>query len=234
MLIGWWSWRGIKVNIMGSLTETLQQHKIPIIIPILFLASVTIAAFIAPIQILLAISIAELAYLAISIGGIGRFLHITISPLAVFVVPFLLLSTAIQILVGDIDTAILMVSTARVVVLYLTAVLSIRMLSIGRVIRDLSRFSPVMALYIAIGIRMLTLGLYILNEIKGVYSINIAPRCSSLRFRVSYTILLTKAITRIFILTVLDIGESIYSRYNRYIYGKPKVVVALSKYPHQK
>lgn len=198
-----------------STTKALhkRQHKVPTAIPIILLASTTLVVFIAPLQLLLAILTAELIYLATSVGSVKKLLQTTILPMTIFIAPLFLLSATIQVVVGGIDVSILLLSSVRMALLYLTAALFTRMLSMAKLVRDLSKLSPTMALSIAIGIRMLTIGLYILNEVKHVYSTNMATKCSSFKCRVEYVTVLAKAITRIFIHTVLDIGESIYSRY---------------------
>ncbi|MEM2698123.1 MAG: hypothetical protein QXF17_02250 [Ignisphaera sp.] len=205
-----------QMAVASSTAEALYRHRreVPTALPILLLALATVAAFIAPLQLLLALVAMELTYLAISMGGIRRLLQTAVQPMAVLIAPFLLLSAVIQAVVSGIDISILTLSAVRVALLYLTAIVSIRMLSMARLVRDMSRVSPLMALSIAVGIRMLTIGLYTLNEVKAIYSTNIATKCSHFKCRVEYTTLLAKAITRVFIYTVLDVGESIYSRYS--------------------
>lgn len=210
--------------VMNSVVKAIQKYRYeaPTAIPILLLALATITVFIAPLQLLLALLTIEFIYL-IHMDGVKKFLQTAIPPMAVFIAPFLLLSAAIQIVVNSgIDVSILMLFMARVMLLYLSTILSIRMLSIGKLMRDLSKLSPVMALSIAIGIRMFTIGLHTLNEVKAIYSVNIGTKCSRFRCRVEYITLLAKAITRIFIYTVLNVGESIYSRYSRMWMAKQK------------
>lgn len=200
------------MSMSNSSSEAMQQRGVPTALPLALLALGAMVVFTAPLYLLLALLTAELIYLAI--GGARGLLNVAV-PIATFAAPLLLLSATMQVIVGGIDVAVLVVSMVRIAVLSLTAALSIKMLSIGRLIKDLSRFSPSMALSIAMGVRMLTLGLYVLHEVRGVYSINVAARCSSPRFRVGYIMLLANAVTRILILTALDIGESIYARYLR-------------------
>lgn len=199
-----------------SATKALYKHhhKVPTALPIILLALTTLVVFIAPLQLLLALLTIELTYLATSVGSVKKLLQTIILPMTIFIAPLSLLSATIQVVVGGIDVSILVLSTVRMALLYLTTVLFTRMLSMAKLVRDLSKLSPAMALSIAIGIRMLTIGLYTLNEVKHIYGTNMATRCSSFKCRVEYVTLLAKAITRIFIYTVLDIGESIYSRYS--------------------
>lgn len=184
--------------------------EIPALLPLALMVLGALAVYMAPPHLLLAILAVELVYTAV--GGVDRLSRVAV-PMAVFIAPILLVSAAMQILVGGLDVAVLVLSMLRIAVLYLTTVVCVRMLSIGRLVRDLSRFSPSIALPIAVSIRMLSLGLYALDEVRGVYRVNLASMCSSFRCRVGYTLLLAKAITRILILTALDMGESIYARH---------------------
>ncbi|MEM5822164.1 MAG: hypothetical protein QXH34_03730, partial [Ignisphaera sp.] len=95
--------------VASSAVEALYRHRreVPTALPILLLALATVAAFIAPLQLLLALVAMELTYLAISMGGIRRLLQTAVQPMAVLIAPFLLLSAVIQAVVSGIDISIL-------------------------------------------------------------------------------------------------------------------------------
>lgn len=131
--------------------------------------------------------------------------------LTTFIVPYIILGLSIQVVLGVLDLETLYVYVARISVIYIISLTTLRYVSMVGLFNLLSRLRYELALAICMAIKLLIDGGELINELRAIYSINAGS--NGLRGRVVMVILLTRALSKSLTTRAISMAEAIYVRY---------------------
>ncbi|MCY0868907.1 MAG: hypothetical protein OWQ48_06780 [Desulfurococcus sp.] len=162
--------------------------------------------------ILLPYTLIILAFILIALRGCRVLLDI-ITVVTPFTLVYVVSGLIVQHAVGAIDPVILAAGSARMLSMTLLSAIAASVIRVSELVKQVSRISPLLAVSIALTLKLAYTLSISLVKLQEVYSVNMLQTLKGTRGRLLYTKTLARALTHIGILTLLQVTEALYTRY---------------------
>ncbi len=133
--------------------------------------------------------------------------------LAIFVLPFMILTTIIQLASGSTNPEIISSYIARISIIYLNSAILVRDISMASLIKLLGKLNCELALSTAIAFKLLIDGGKLISELRAIYQVNLCGKSCSLRSKLQVLKSVAYAVSKLLAIEVLRIAEVTYIRY---------------------